>query len=404
MASETSAPLISIVVPTRDRPEFAALALNALARQSFRNFEVILSDNALRRPFVAEPRLLDDSHMRLVRPPSPSWMTDHWEFAVTQARGRYIGVLGDKSVLVPNALEQIASVIQRHSPDALSWRHGTFQPADADPAGRGVVAARRHGGECVRVDPKDILKYLLATYMDPDFVSDHQLEIRGSIYHGLYSAALLQSLTQRFGRVFRYYAPDLNAQCAAMRVARTVMHVHRPLELVIVGPSNGVAVGVNVSHILRTQEEARQGASGSSVPLIANLSTSISHLLASDLIAVSGATVRDDQRIGVHVRAARDLCRLANWPNAGFKSSQWHALRNSAAHLGPEARRRVMQEAWRRPRIAARAFLAVHGRSLLGSRMDDLQKVLGRQDPLMARTSVEHVFAALDEAVRWGQS
>ena len=49
-----TSPFISIVLPTRDRPQFVAYSLASLANQNFKNFEVIVVDNFIEHSCVAE--------------------------------------------------------------------------------------------------------------------------------------------------------------------------------------------------------------------------------------------------------------------------------------------------------------------------------------------------------------
>jgi len=397
MSAASWSPLISIVIPTRDRPEFAAIALKSLIRQSFQDFEIIVSDNALQQRFVPDPRVFDNDRVRYVRPPKPLWMTDHYEFAVAQARGRYVGVLGDKAVLVSGALKLVAAEIQKDSPEAISWRVGNFQPATRDLCGQGVLSVQSApSGRAVKVPAAEALEYLIATYLEPNFEADHQLEIRGSIYHGVFSAALLSAMKERFGRIFRFYAPDISAQCAAMQIAKAVTYIPRPLELVISGPSNGFSVVHRVSQLLGTQAEAASGASGASPPLIPNVSSSNAHLLASDIVAVSGRTLRRDQWIELHARAMYDLHYISDWPDASFRRSQLLALRKSAAFFEPEVRHRMRQEAWKASYRRARALAVAQIRSHAGFLEQGLRRIQWRHDTSTERRSFDHLFVALD--------
>ncbi len=395
MMITSPSPLISIIIATRDRPHFAALGLEGLKKQSFRDFEVIVSDNALRRPFVPNPELFDGIRFRYVRPPRPVWMADHWEFAVTLARGRYVGVLGDKSVLVPSALERVAAEINSASPDAVSWGTAGFTAPPDNLGGRGVLSLMGSmGAKGIAVSPAESLEYLLATYLEPNFRADHQLEIRGSIYHGVFSAALLANMKSRFGKIFRFYAPDLNAQCAAMQTARHVTHIPRPLEVVVAGPSNGVAVGMSAAHLLNTQAEA--AVAGSSPPLIPGVSASISHLLASDLVAISGRALGAAQWTELYRRTAFELYRAGDWPDASMQRNQVHALLASARSFDPDLSRRLARENWNAARAKARGFLSMQLRKHLGPRVDGLRRILLGPDPFIKKRSFESLVAALE--------
>jgi hypothetical protein len=370
--------------------------LESVRKQSFQDFEVVLSDNALRRQFEPDPRIFDGLRVRYVRPPAPVWMTDHYEFAVGQARGRYVGVLGDKSLLVSQALEQVAAEIRKDSPDVVSWRTGAFLPSGSDLAGPGVVTMKRApDAKAVKVPPAEALDYLLATYLEPDFVADHQLETRGSIYHGVFSAELVAAMKARYGRVFQFYAPDLNAQCAAMQIAKDVTHVNRTLELVMSGPSNGIAVGLKASQVLATLQDAAQGASGVSQPLIPDISASIAHLLASDLVALSGRTLGPKQWVELHRKTAFDLYRLEDWPDPAFRGTQFRALQNSLARLGLEVPNLLLREKWNARRSKARWLVGKNLRPRFGTSIDAFRRILGRMDRSLEKRSFDHVFAAL---------
>jgi glycosyltransferase involved in cell wall biosynthesis len=93
--------LFSIVIPTRNRPELAAIAIKSVLRQDFQDFEVVVSDNSSPED---EPELekvvakTADSRVRYVRPPAELTMGEHWEFALGHARGEYVGYLTDRMV------------------------------------------------------------------------------------------------------------------------------------------------------------------------------------------------------------------------------------------------------------------------------------------------------------------
>ena len=396
MSGQTT-PLISIVIPTRDRPEHIATTLEALRRQTFRDVEFIVSDNAQRRPLQPTPGLFDGTRFRYVRAPHSMWMTDHWEFAVAQARGSYVGVLGDKSTLVSGALERIAAEIANGAPDAISWRLGNFRPSGRELAGPGELAVPRIApGPNVHVPPSEALEFLLGTYLNAAFQREHQKEIRGSLYHGVYSARLIAAVKARFGRLFHYFAPDLTAQCVAMQTAETLAHIGQTLELVIAGPSNGVAVSAQVSGILGTQEDAARGSSGLPPPLIDGVSVSVSHALACDLVATAGRTLRIDQWEELHRKAARDLYYVGGWPDRAAFLAQRAALFSSADRFGLDLRPQLMREAWKARRAKTRARIGAAVREHLGERVVAMHRALRGGDALMKRRPFDHLFGALD--------
>jgi hypothetical protein len=393
MPSVSASPLFTILVPTRDRPEFVRLVVDALKAQSYRDFEVIVSDNAVHRPFSPDPQTFDGMRFRYIRPPSPVWMADHWEFGVSHARGRYVGVLSDKSLLAPSALGLVARIIGETAPDALSWAYAGYMEAGTDVTGRGVLyAGRAPYGKYLKVSPAEILDYLLAVYSAPDFEINHQLETRGSIFHGVFSSDLIAAVRARFGHLFRYYAPDLNSQCAAMQVAKSVIHVPKPLELRVAGPSNGFAMH-RVKHIWATQEDAARA--GTSRPLIPGVSASNAHLLASDLVEISGRPLSRERMAELYRRTAFDLYRAEEWPDRASRRAQLDALYEAAARIDPSLHRVIAGEKWNARRSRIKAEATSHLRRRLGTWVDGLWHRVTRKPTQLAKRSFESVYAAL---------
>src|SRR6516162_8523449 len=97
----------SIVIPTRERPRTLAFCLRTCLVQQHDDFDVVVADNhsspATREVFesLASPRL------KYVRTPGPLAMTDSFEFAIAQAKGEFILMLGDDDGLLPHALPEI---------------------------------------------------------------------------------------------------------------------------------------------------------------------------------------------------------------------------------------------------------------------------------------------------------
>jgi len=114
----------SVVIPTRNRPEMAAMAIRSALRQDFQDLEVVVSDNS--SPDVA-PKLeatvgtLADRRVRYVRPPRELTMGEHWDFALNETRGEYVGYLTDRMAFHRSALTRLSQEISTHQLDVLSY-------------------------------------------------------------------------------------------------------------------------------------------------------------------------------------------------------------------------------------------------------------------------------------------
>lgn len=102
-------PFFSILLPTRNRSEIVGAAIASVLGQSFRDWELIISDNdesSLSYSPTATRSVVDsfrDSRIKYVRSGGLK-MYENWQNALEHSTGRFIYVLEDKVRLVPDAL------------------------------------------------------------------------------------------------------------------------------------------------------------------------------------------------------------------------------------------------------------------------------------------------------------
>jgi GT2 family glycosyltransferase len=107
-----SGPAVSIVVPTRDRPDYLRVALDSLAAQDFEEpYETIVIDDASRTP-VAHP-----SGTRVVRRDSPQGPNAARNTGIGLAQSDLIALVDDDVYAPPGWLRALVAGARRH-PDA----------------------------------------------------------------------------------------------------------------------------------------------------------------------------------------------------------------------------------------------------------------------------------------------
>src|SRR5438034_10824297 len=124
-------PRFSLVVPTRDRPDLLEFCLASLAAQTFDDAEVIVSDNPTQAPAREVYERHARSGWRYVRREQAVPMHENFERGCAEATGDYVGVVIDKTVLHPSALE-VADCALRAEPtvDIVSWWNEGYNPVD----------------------------------------------------------------------------------------------------------------------------------------------------------------------------------------------------------------------------------------------------------------------------------
>lgn len=118
-------PFFSVVIPTRNRPEYVVDAARSILDQSFEDFELIISDNSDARNAEENRNVLSeilrDPRCRYIRPPNELAMTVHWEWAVHQAAGQYVGFVTDRMALRLYALQGLHRLITSENPASVSF-------------------------------------------------------------------------------------------------------------------------------------------------------------------------------------------------------------------------------------------------------------------------------------------
>ena len=88
---DSRAPLVSIGLPVYNGARFLAQAFDSLLGQSFRNVELIVSDNAStdESAAICQAYALRDSRVRYIRQAENIGAPRNWNFVTEQARGKY---------------------------------------------------------------------------------------------------------------------------------------------------------------------------------------------------------------------------------------------------------------------------------------------------------------------------
>ena len=102
---EASQPLISVVIPTRDRPPLAIRAVQSALRQTLNEIEVIVVIDGPDEPTQKVLQDIPDPRMRTILLPTPLGAGEARNVGVDQARGPWIAFLDDDDEWLPKKLE-----------------------------------------------------------------------------------------------------------------------------------------------------------------------------------------------------------------------------------------------------------------------------------------------------------
>ncbi|MBU1309945.1 MAG: glycosyltransferase [Gammaproteobacteria bacterium] len=253
----SKAPFISIVLPTRDRPELVKQCLLCIKNQEFADFEVIISDNPLSKSCEAiVAPYLSDKRFRYYKTDKPLAMPDNWEFAVTFATGDYIAVINEKFMFRPDAFSVIKKIADQNQPDILTWQFDHFELTDYD-----SVLGDYHP-LLKPVNPEyyaaaDELKRRL-DFIEPLY-SRYVLEKndRGKIYSGCVKRQVVEKIKNIYGRMFMPLSPDFSSMICCLSQSDVCVDIGQSLMLLVRGKniSHGTNTKKSISTILEFLKE-----------------------------------------------------------------------------------------------------------------------------------------------------
>jgi glycosyltransferase involved in cell wall biosynthesis len=102
-------PAVSVIVPTRDRPDLLGTAVESVLQQSLGDVEVVVVDDGPVEPV----QLAADPRIRVVRLPVSRGLAGALNAGAREARGRWLATVDDDDRLLPHMLEASLTAIEQ---------------------------------------------------------------------------------------------------------------------------------------------------------------------------------------------------------------------------------------------------------------------------------------------------
>jgi glycosyltransferase involved in cell wall biosynthesis len=109
-------PLVSVIVPTFQRPDFLRAALRSVLRQTFKDLEVVVVDDGSAMDLKPVLSVLDDVRLRYVRHDSNRGEAAARNTGIRRASGEYVAFLDDDDEWLPEKVSLQLETFARSSP------------------------------------------------------------------------------------------------------------------------------------------------------------------------------------------------------------------------------------------------------------------------------------------------
>jgi len=130
------APVVTVAIPTFDRPTLLREALESVLRQDLKEFEVLVVDDASPCDVGAVIESFGDPRLRLIRQPRNVGMLRNWRTALCSARTPYVATMDDDDLWLQHHLSDAVAALDAH-PEAVFYacaaerfgtKRGVFKP------------------------------------------------------------------------------------------------------------------------------------------------------------------------------------------------------------------------------------------------------------------------------------
>lgn len=210
----------TVIIPTRERCDVFQSALQTVLIQEYDNLEILVSDNHSNDGTREFATGVNDPRVKYVNTGERVSMSQNWEFALSQATGDWVTIIGDDDGLLPGAITRAVDFIRSSGVAAFQTNTCKYRwPGHKGrPFGRLRVPLTK--GE----ERRDSLAWMRKV-LDGQAHTDLPMLYTG----GFASMAVLSELKRRTGLFYRSRIPDVYSAFAIASLIPQYGYLHSPL-------------------------------------------------------------------------------------------------------------------------------------------------------------------------------
>jgi len=243
---EETFPLISVVIPTRNRAKTLRYCLETITSQSYPNMQIVVSDNNSSDNTSDVALSFNDARITYVRSDLPLTMNDSYNFALDAARGEYVTFIGDDDGFLPEAIAFGMNLLLDKKYSAITWRKMDYHWPDHRIAGMSNIMHGQSEPLLVAVDGKRKLKLFSAFREGYNNLP--------CIYNSIVQMRLIKKVKENSpdGLFFGGIIPDVHSGIALSLFVGAYLQAWFPLS---VNGASSMSSGVLQGMTTRTTEE-----------------------------------------------------------------------------------------------------------------------------------------------------
>lgn len=250
-------PLVSVIIPTHNRPACAVSTIRAVLAASPR-IEVVVSDTSPDdgiSPSFPEPR---DARLKLLRPGRPLSVVENFNLGLEAASGDFLVFIGDDDLVSPDVVA-VAEWAQRQHVEAIGFSFPLlyywpgFVSTTRWVAQGATLAIEPYDGRVRTLDTRAALRSALQNLGGGVFDMPRA-------YAGMISRALVDRIVARHGALFGGVSPDIYSAALISLEARRAVRIDFPIVIPGACASSTSGHSARAKHVGGLRDNAHIGA------------------------------------------------------------------------------------------------------------------------------------------------
>ena len=209
------------MIPTYNRREIVLRAIESVRRQTFGDFEIVVSDNYSADDTLEHLRALDEPRLTIVQPERHCPLPFNWEAGRKACSGRFVLALSDDDALLPSALQWFADMYEATKSKFLISSLAEYRDASYPGEDRNTLSYPNCTGEIAGVDGH---RFLSSVYSFKPYLNMHPSAF-------VFDRAVANKIAETSGAFFKTNGVEYFGWPAMMAHVGSAHHIDLPLLL-----------------------------------------------------------------------------------------------------------------------------------------------------------------------------
>lgn len=230
--SRVKKPFFSIAMPTYNRAHLLKFAIKSVLRQTFEDFEIIISNSASTDNTWEIIESFNDPRIRHIESKEKMVVGDNYQTALDNARGEYITFLSDDDAYSPVLLEDAKKVIDEQNAEIVGYPYCRYYHEDIFDFERRIskntLLIENFTGKLTKLTSKEAIEQVYAEHglcnveRNYDFIMPYLSNV---VYHN----EIFRKLKLVSPKLFHTIPPDMYLAVAVFYVSNNYYCLDEPL-------------------------------------------------------------------------------------------------------------------------------------------------------------------------------